>query len=368
MQERPLDRKDEQRFHVIDVLRFAAAMFVLLYHFTAAGPYAPYSLVGPGDLYPHLEPITRYGFLGVEMFFLISGFVILASALGRNAGEFAISRFSRIYPTFWAGLVISIISLAIFLGPRFDLSLRQILSNVGLLQVVMREPHVDPVYWTLWVELQFYGWVFLMILFGFVQRVRIWLSVWLAITVIYAITGQPAKMALLIHPEYSSLFIAGAVFYLASREGYKPFHVIMLLVSWAVSVRFAFPHTGVYVRGMTLTDQLVSAGVVTAFYGIFLLVSLHKLRIPGSKLVMILGGLTFPLYVVHHDFGRHAINYLHPILPPYLIFPVVTAFSLGMAYVVYIVVDRRLAVSLRKSLERCSRRVWEREKVDLPES
>lgn len=349
---------DQKRYHVIDLLRFAAAMLVVFYHFTASGSNARYSLVGPKDLFPELEPVTRYGFLGVEMFFLISGFVILSSALGRTAVQFSISRFSRIYPTFWAGLAFSFVSLAFFLGPRFDLGARDFLANATLLQVVMRIPHVDPVYWTLWVELQFYAWILVLILLGVVHRVHVWIPIWLAITVMYAITGHPSKMVLLINPEYSSLFIAGSVFYLAARDGYRPFHVIMLAISWAVSMRFAFPHAAVYIDNTSLRDGMISAGLITLFYVIFLLISLHKLRIRGSHLAALLGGLTFPLYVLHHDFGRHAINALHPALPPYLILAVVLGVSVSMAYLVYAIVDKRLAVRLRNRLTRLSMR-WQ---------
>jgi peptidoglycan/LPS O-acetylase OafA/YrhL len=46
-----------------------------------------------------LAPWARYGFLGVPIFFIISGYVIAYSA-ERTAAAFAIARVSRIYPTF----------------------------------------------------------------------------------------------------------------------------------------------------------------------------------------------------------------------------------------------------------------------------
>ena len=49
---------------------------------------------------PYLASYAQYGFLGVPVFFIISGFVIAYSAEGRTPVGFAIARFSRIYPTF----------------------------------------------------------------------------------------------------------------------------------------------------------------------------------------------------------------------------------------------------------------------------
>ena len=61
----------------LDLLRFLAALAVVLYHYTFRG-------FSNGDMstmpYPLLVPVTKYGSLGVELFFMISGFVILMSA------------------------------------------------------------------------------------------------------------------------------------------------------------------------------------------------------------------------------------------------------------------------------------------------
>jgi peptidoglycan/LPS O-acetylase OafA/YrhL len=351
---------DHRHYHAIDLLRFLAAMAVLLYHFTASGSYvapAGYSWVGPRDIYPELEPVTRFGFLGVELFFLISGFVILASALGRGPLEFAVSRFSRIYPIYWAGIAFSVVAMICFLGASANLRVWQVLVNATLLQTPLGVRHVDPVYWTLWVELQFYAWVFLLILFRVVHRVKIWLPVWLAVTVLYSVTGHPVKMNLFINPQYSSLFIAGAVFFLAARDGFRPFHVLMLIVSWAVSVRFALPHAALYIDPATRADQLVAAGAITLMFAVFLLISLHKLKVRGTRTTALLGALTFPLYVIHHQFGHLAIDHLHVRWHPYLVLLAVAGSCIVIAYVTYRTADRKLAVFVRSTLMRTVGRV-----------
>lgn len=49
-------------------------------------------------MFPVLSEVTRYGYAGVNLFFVISGFVILMSVWGRTAPQFIASRVSRLYP------------------------------------------------------------------------------------------------------------------------------------------------------------------------------------------------------------------------------------------------------------------------------
>ena len=78
---------ERARLPALDLLRFAAAMGVLAYHYISS--YLPEDL-GSRWL-EYAAHVTRYGYLGVELFFIISGFVILWSAQGKSATSFAVS-------------------------------------------------------------------------------------------------------------------------------------------------------------------------------------------------------------------------------------------------------------------------------------
>ncbi len=85
------------RIEGLDILRLFAALSVVIFHYSFRGAAAD-------DLtrvsLPALVPITKYGYLGVDLFFVISGFVIAWSAEGRHWLQFAVARFARIYPAF----------------------------------------------------------------------------------------------------------------------------------------------------------------------------------------------------------------------------------------------------------------------------
>ena len=88
-----------RRINEIDFLRFVAALSVVLFHYSFRGHAADDLSVMP---YPVLETVARYGYLGVDLFFLISGFVILMTASSGSLKDFVISRAVRLYPAFWA--------------------------------------------------------------------------------------------------------------------------------------------------------------------------------------------------------------------------------------------------------------------------
>ena len=87
------------RVNEIDLLRFFAALAVVFFHYSFRGYAADAMSIMP---YPLLASLSKYGYLGVELFFMISGFVILMTAANGSLRSFAISRIVRLYPAFWA--------------------------------------------------------------------------------------------------------------------------------------------------------------------------------------------------------------------------------------------------------------------------
>ncbi|WP_225803412.1 acyltransferase family protein, partial [Streptomyces sp. NK15101] len=76
------------RLHALDGLRLAAALMVVAYHYLAFGEGWPTPVE---DLFPTAFPLASYGYLGVEFFFLISGFVICMSGWDRRVKDFFVS-------------------------------------------------------------------------------------------------------------------------------------------------------------------------------------------------------------------------------------------------------------------------------------
>ena len=143
------------RLRELDLLRFAAALAVMAHHFTGV-PRGSWN-GDPRIIFPSLSVVTRFGHLGVNLFFLISGFVILMSAWGRTPGDFAISRVVRLFPAYWFGVVLSfaLFELPGLVGAPLGARSR-LLPNLTMLQEGVGAGSMELPYWTLWVELHFY--------------------------------------------------------------------------------------------------------------------------------------------------------------------------------------------------------------------
>jgi hypothetical protein len=150
------------RLAFIDALRGLAAVSVMLYHFCTGGLSLPALRDGLPEL---VVGALGHGWLGVQTFFVLSGFVI-AYAIGdrpvtpRGAALFALRRQVRLDPPYWASIVFAAGHAwrrkLLWGGDRTAPSATDILANVLYLQEILQVRAVQAVYWTLCIEVQLY--------------------------------------------------------------------------------------------------------------------------------------------------------------------------------------------------------------------
>ncbi|WP_299822212.1 acyltransferase [uncultured Jannaschia sp.] len=137
----------------LDLLRLFAALLVVVGHLAIFGLHIPsYATTGADRAFGGLAPVGWFGWIGVEIFFVISGYVIAASAVGNGAGRFLTKRAVRVFPALWICSSIALLVRLAWgepLGPTFASFLRSVvLSPQG--------PYIDGVVWTLVLEAVFY--------------------------------------------------------------------------------------------------------------------------------------------------------------------------------------------------------------------
>ncbi|MCF2491443.1 acyltransferase [Dyadobacter sp. CY347] len=147
-----------KRFLELDALRGIAAIMVVLFHYT---------LSSNGKL---LGWEFRYGVTGVDLFFMISGFVIfMTTSRIKQWPHFLVSRFARLYPAFWCCMSLTAIVM-IYIEPQL-FSLSRLLANLTMASIFFDEEYLDQSYWTLLVELMFYFWIVLLLISGNIKNI-----------------------------------------------------------------------------------------------------------------------------------------------------------------------------------------------------
>lgn len=340
----------EHRFHEIDLLRFIAAFAVLLFHYTFRGG-------GPDNLsvvtFPELGNIFKYGYLGVELFFIVSGFVVLLTAMNRNAREFVVSRVTRLYPAYWACVTLTVLAIVALGGSRYSATLPQYFVNLTMLQDFVHVSPLDNVYWSLTIELKFYFLVFLIVAAGQIHRLQYFLGAWLVASMLLDIVGGYNAIRFFLFPGHSYFFIAGAAFLLIWLHGISVYRVLLLAVSYAGAVRFAIVDIKTFSDFVKVEfDPLIIGSIISILFGIFLLIAFRKTAWLDRRGFLTVGALTYPLYLIHQNIGFMIFNAAAPYVPRYVLLIATTALVIALAYAVHRWIERRYSRYLKQAMMR----------------
>lgn len=298
------------RFRELDGLRGFAALAVVFSHYTGA-----HNSHYPQD--PAAFHDAAWGAAGVQLFFIISGFVIFMSARRANRpSDFAISRAARLYPPYWISLVFAVVLLLLHPVPGFSFTWGQALANLTMVQRWVGVDNVVDVYWTLAVEMQFY--VIILILLYLTRcrlsdRVVLWGSIaWSVISwgvVSFAaphVGSDPQRDPLWVKllnnatvAEYAPLFVLGMALYIARQTGRHRGWVAAAAVS-AVGSTFVM-------RGMPLALEVLVVVLLAVT------VMLRE-RTPVLLLAPVqwYGKISYSLYILHAIPGYIIIHAIWP--------------------------------------------------------
>ena len=155
-------RSKREYLYGLDIVRFCAAVGVAVFHLSWRIPATSWML--------------PFGWVGVEIFFVISGLVIANSAFGSTARNFAIGRFLRIYPGAWCCALLSFLILRAVSPQIYSGTLGvngTSYALVGSLALV-RYGYLASAYWTLPIEITFYAFIAILLLVKGFDRVRFW--------------------------------------------------------------------------------------------------------------------------------------------------------------------------------------------------
>jgi peptidoglycan/LPS O-acetylase OafA/YrhL len=293
--------------------------------------------------YSSVSGIAAYGYLGVHLFFMISGFVIAASAQGRTASQFAVRRLVRLYPAFWVAVLVTALVTVFWGAPVLHVTIPEVLANLTMIPSVLNQPMVDRSYWTLLCEIIFYGMVFMLLIAGLGRRLEVFFPAWAVLMAVVSVLAPQLAAVPLLGTLYA-FFAGGAIISTIQRHGWRWWQAIGLVASFYLAIRYIIADTnrindgqnGPFVQSVPLT-----VAIVCAFF-VLLLVQITPQAsawvIPKSAL---LGALTFPVYLLHAHLGYMLFNQFANDGNKWVVYPIALALVLVLAYGVHVLVERR---------------------------
>jgi len=338
------------RVIILDLLRFFAALSVVLYHYTYVG-YMKY----PAILidFEAMGSIFKYGQLGVELFFMISGFVILLSSENKSIFHFVISRIARLYPAYWVGVSLTALLIVLFGEDIFSVTLRQYVVNLTMIQQFFAVPNIDSVYWTLFVEIRFYFLVFLLIFFGQIKFLKYYFLGWSVVSVINWFYPINAYLSYYLILDFAPFFIAGSIFYIAYRDNrFTIFDYTILLVSFVSAIFYLIQKkSSLEITFDTEFSMIVFLSILSAFFLLFFVISKKNVVIKKDKRIyMMLGAVTYPLYLIHDHIGYILFIHFSSFLNKYVLLVLTILVMLLLAYGIHITVEKKFGKWMKQKM------------------
>jgi peptidoglycan/LPS O-acetylase OafA/YrhL len=337
-----------KRINEIDLLRFIAAMSVVIFHYAFRG----YAADGLSEVpYPSLSNWAKYGYLGLDLFFMVSGFVILMTAANGSLRKFITSRISRLYPAFWACCTLTFL-VALFFGAPNSVSIGQYLVNLTMLSEFVKVPSIDGVYWSLFIEIRFYLLVALVLILGQIKRSQSLLALWLGVSMLLQLFPI-GRLNFLLVVEYSAYFIAGATCFLIWSRGFSKTRGLILLGAWGLALVQANDRLEAFRSHYQVAmNGAIVAGIVTICFAIMLAVACQWTGALGKVRWVVLGAVTYPLYLLHQNIGFAIFNACYPNVNSHLLLWGTIALMLVVSYAIHRWVEKPLGNLLKGLVDR----------------
>lgn len=305
------------RVKYLDGHRGLAILLVVFYH-----AYIRWSELLPFTEQYKANFLLSHGYLGVQLFFLISGYVILLSL--EKSSHFSIfiyKRWLRLFPCMLACSAIVFMTADFF--PHRPLGSPELVSLIpGLLFIdpkwfetifPINMPILEGAFWSLYVEFKFYifaGLVFfwrgskalvISLIICFISSIII---NYLSITFNYRIFSYLDLLVTRLSFVHFGWFGAGCSFYLYSKTKKAKWFYLALIICFGSSF---------YLKNQTIGEIICAFGV-SVFFAFSLRNTLIQCLL-STKFLLFFGMISYPLYLMHENMMVSMIISLYKIAP-----------------------------------------------------
>jgi len=316
----------------LNLLRGFAALYVCCYHILPAA----------FESIPFLHSTFSFGYLGLDLFFIISGFIIPYSMFKNDYSlkrfpKFMLKRSVRIEPPYIVSFLIIIFARYLYVQihnwqyPEYYWPFRHDWKQFGLhffyLNQYFGYESYAPVYWTLAIEFQFYlliGFLFPLII-GTKKIIPVTLLV-LSSAFIWFFDFRYNWFIF----QYGYLFITGILIFLftVKRISFKVFSLLFVVIATLLYFK----------NGLDV--------LVTAVAGTVAIISIKR----EWKVTNFLGTISYSLYLIHCEAAGWITNYLDTVIKNRMVLCVsAVLFAIGFATLLWYFVERP-ALKLSKKI------------------
>lgn len=293
----------KKRIEYLDGHRGLALLLVVFFHAYVRWP----KLVPYGNDYASF-PFFRYGWLGVELFFLISGFVILMTLEKcSNAKDFLYRRWLRLFPAMLICSTLVFLTSALFFErPAGIPGWENLLPGLTFIEphwwaAVLGRPvtALEGSFWSLFVEFKFY--VFAAIVYYWRGRNALVYSLILAFAIATALKiseeilglHNPALLNAIsfnLSFRYFGWFASGAAFYIFAQNNSSRWFATACVMAIASAT----------IEGDFDWHRALAGSMISMFFAASITVDAIK-KVLSNRFIQFFGVVSYPLYLIHEN-------------------------------------------------------------------
>jgi peptidoglycan/LPS O-acetylase OafA/YrhL len=219
--------------------------------------------------------------------------------------------------------------------------------NLSLFQSYFNVGHVDGVYWTLVLEIQFYIGIGLLLFMNCKgRRLKHFFILWPFIMLCANLINF-GKYPLL--GGYFSYFAAGAIFAMLHQGYNKKVTFLALCITFYLCITTSISKA--LMKGELVNDvfsPVVISIIIISFFLFFCAIGFDKIKSLKLPFARYAGALTYPVYLIHAHVGYILINHYATPNNKFLVYCLVILFVLVIALFIHNIIETKMYLFWQK--------------------
>jgi peptidoglycan/LPS O-acetylase OafA/YrhL len=355
----------------LDGLRFLAIIGVLLFHIINYIHQNSQDHELQAFVKNNVFPITKYGRFGVELFFIISGFIIKLSIENYKIKDrlvllktFYFKRLSKIFPSYFIIITCSLIFNLLFLKTlSVENGVNSYLASIFFIHNLIYPgefPFLSGAAWSLEIEIQFYllAPILFLLFNGQTNYLKILLNLifFLLFFVVNNIGYNIEPKSLL---NYGHYFIIGNILaFFNLRRNYIGKHYNVSLITIIIIYIFIYILNIKYASANSIILLHKLYTLLILFASLYYILYLNKVKILTNKILTKIGKISYSIYLLNYPiivlFGHSILsitifkNYYFTLILFIILFLILILF---LSYVFYTIVEKPLKILFLKPIK-----------------